>query len=377
MITFFSNFINEHQIPFCEAMYKRCNGEFRFVATEEFSQERIKLGFEDKSDRFPFIVRSYENEESFQKAMELGKNSDVVIIGSAPDVFIEERLKKNKLTFRYCERFFKRGKWRILDPRVLYWYYKLHFRYRKKNLHMLCASAYTAPDCRFISSYPKKTYMWGYFPPVSSYEHIENILDAKKKNSILWVARLIKLKHPEYPLEVARRLKEAGYNFQLTMIGVGPFQDKVNAFIEKYALQENVRVVGAMSPEEVREYMRENEIFLFTSDKNEGWGAVLNESMNDGCAVVANRAIGSAPYLIKDGENGLTYKNDVNDLYEKVKLLMDNPDLRKKLGKNAYETLATTWNGDEGAKRLLQLIEDIQNGKQSRFESGPCSKDYK
>ena len=123
--------------------------------------------------------------------------------------------------------------------------------------------------------------------------------------------------------------------------------------------------------------MRQNEIFLFTSDKNEGWGAVLNESMNDGCAVVANKAIGSAPYLIQDGKNGLMYKKNVNDLYEKVKLLLDNPHLRKKLGEKAYQTLATTWNGDEAAKRLLQLIEDINESKRSRFEDGPCSKDYK
>ena len=377
MITFFSNFINEHQIPFCEAMYKQCNGEFRFVATEAFSQERINLGFEDKSAIFPFVVQSYKDEESFQKAMELGRNSDVVIIGSAPDVFIEERLKEGKLTFRYHERFFKKGKWRILDPRVLLAYYKNHVRYRRKNLRMLCASAYTAPDCRFISSYPKKTYKWGYFPPVKKHQDCKALIQEKKESTLLWAGRFIDWKHPEYPVEVARRLKEDGYQFQLTMIGIGPLQSKVEKLIEKYDLQNHVRLLGAMSPEKVRENMRASEIYLFTSDKNEGWGAVLNESMNDCCAVVANKAIGSAPYLIKDGENGLTYKNSVNDLYTKVKLLLDNPALRKKLGENAYQTLATTWNGEEGARRLLGLIEDINAGRESRFESGPCSKDYK
>ena len=49
--------------------------------------------------------------------------------------------------------------------------------------------------------------------------------------------------------------------------------------------------------------MEKSEIFLFTSDKGEGWGAVLNESMNSACAVVASHAIGSVPFLLKDGEN--------------------------------------------------------------------------
>ena len=38
----------------------------------------------------------------------------------------------------------------------------------------------------------------------------------------------------------------------------------------------------------------------------EGWGAVVNEAMNSGCAVVADHMIGAAPWLIRQGENGRT-----------------------------------------------------------------------
>ncbi len=34
-----------------------------------------------------------------RKSLKLGIDSDVVITGSAPDIFIAERLKRNKLTF--------------------------------------------------------------------------------------------------------------------------------------------------------------------------------------------------------------------------------------------------------------------------------------
>ncbi len=53
-------------------------------------------------------------------------------------------------------------------------------------------------------------------------------------------------------------------------------------------------MLGAMSPDKVRAYMERADVFLFTSDFNEGWGAVLNESMNSGCAVVASHAMVSA-----------------------------------------------------------------------------------
>ena len=375
-VTFFSNFLLHHQTPFCEAMVRMIGKNFTFVATEQIPQERLQMGYKDLSHSASYAINSYESEENYQKALKLGKNSDVVIIGSAPDVFIEERLKENKLTFRYCERFFKKGKWRIFDPRVLLAYYKLHVRNRKKNLHMLCASAYTAPDCRFISAYPKKTYKWGYFPPVTRYEEFDKILKQKKKNSILWVARLIKLKHPEAPIEIARLLKAEGYTFHLNIIGIGPLQEKLETLIKKYGLGNEVCLLGSMSPEEVRVYMEQSEIFLFTSDKNEGWGAVLNESMNSGCAVAASDAIGSVPYLVKNGENGLTYESGkMKDLYQKVKWLLDNPDKRKVMSEKAYQTLVETWNAETAAERLLALIEDIQKGEEVRFVSGPCSRD--
>ena len=375
-LTFFSNFLLHHQTPFCEAMVRLLGDNFKFVATERIPQERLDMGYRDLSNSADYAVNSYENEESYQKALKLGENSDVVIIGSAPDVFIKERLNQNKLTFRYYERFFKEGRWRILDPRVFRAHYKQDFRYRKKNLYMLCASAYTAPDCRFIFSYPNKTFKWGYFPPVKKYGDIEEILKLKRPASILWTARFIKLKHPEAPLYVAKRLKDEGYNFTLNIIGSGELEQKIKGNIAKNGLDDCVKLLGTMSPEKVREHMERSEIFLFTSDKNEGWGAVLNESMNSACAVVASRAIGSVPYLIKNGENGLIYKDgNLKDLYNKVKFLLGNKKEREKIGVNAYKTLTDTWNADVAAERLIKLIETIKEDKDTPFKDGPCSRD--
>ena len=100
--------------------------------------------------------------------------------------------------------------------------------------------------------------------------------------------------------------------------------------------------------------MEESEIFLFTSDRNEGWGAVLNESMNSACAVVANCAIGSVPFLLNNGDNGYIYKDgDVDDLYNKVKSLLDNADERKCIAKNAYATMVDEWNAENAAQSAL------------------------
>lgn len=376
MITFFSNFINEHQIPFCNAMYKKTNGEFRFVATETIWQERLDMGFKDQSDVFPYVVKSFESDAGYVEAMRLGYESDVVIIGSAPDEFIKKRLADNRLTFRYYERFFKEGRWRILDPRVLKARYLSDTRYRKKNLYMLCASAYTAPDCRFVLAYPKKTYKWGYFPKVKTYDDINEVISSKKKNSLLWVGRLIDWKHPEEAVLLAEKLKNDGIDFEMNIIGIGDMQNRISAMIQAKGLQDHVHMLGAMPPEKVREFMERSEIYLFTSDKQEGWGAVLNESLNSACAVVACREIGSVPYLVEDGVNGFVYdKHGKNTLYSHVKRLIEDKEIRGKVQKNAYYTMKNVWNAEAATDRLLHLIDCIQKGTETGYTSGPCSRD--
>jgi len=104
---------------------------------------------------------------------------------------------------------------------------------------------------------------------------------------------------------------------------------------------------------------------------------VLNESMNSACAVVAGHAIGSVPFLLRDGGNGLIYKSgDVNDLYDKVKFLLDNNQERKRLGKNAYTTMEKEWNAENAAKKFLHLCQQLLAGEKHPFpyENGVCSK---
>lgn len=375
-VAFISNYLNHHQLPFSKAMYALIGDGFHFIATSPISSERKKLGWSEPDT--PFAVRAYESAAEKRRAMQIAFESDVVIIGSAPDCYISRRLKAGKLTFKYGERLYKKGIKLSNLLKVLLRTWQKHGRFQKYAPYMLCSSAYTAYDCSIFGNYVNRTYKWGYFPQVVSYDIDE--LMAKKNRSpkirLLWVGRLLALKHPEASLELAAELKARGYDFQLDFIGGGVLEEKVRAFIREKQLEDCVNLLGLMSPEEVRRHMEEADIFLFNSDFNEGWGAVVNESMNSGCAVVASHAIGSVPFLLRSGKNGLIYRSgDTADLIEKVLTLMDSAELREKLGRNAYRTMAETWNAETAAERLLHLIEELQTqGKCELYSDGPCSR---
>lgn len=146
---------------------------------------------------------------------------------------------------------------------------------------------------------------------------------------------------------------------------------------EKLGVVDVVSFKGNMPNDEILCAMRQHDIFLFTSDKNEGWGAVANEAMSNGCAIVGSDAIGSIPFLVKDGENGYTFKSrNLDSLCEKVEDLLDNPTKRKQFAINAYRTMCDVWSPKNAAKNFLQLVTDIQNGAEVSIENGPCSKAF-
>ncbi len=374
-IVFVSNYFNHHQESLALAFEKATGGQFHFIACEVMGEFRRQLGYKDMNHAHPFIVRAYENKDEFLRAKTLIEEADMVIAGSAPESLLAGRKTANKPIFYYAERPLKNGFESLKYPiRLFRWKKKYP---NKKPLYMLCASGYTASDYKKFGVFKNKCYKWAYFPTVKKYENVENLIGNKEKNSLVWVGRFIDWKHPEVPIEIAKRLQKDGYDFTLNMIGNGELLETIKGLAEKEGLEKQVRVLGAMPTEKVREYMENSRILLFTSDRKEGWGAVLNEGMNSGCVPVANRLIGSAPFLIQDGENGFLYKNgDIDGAYQKVKLLLDDCARQETTSKKAYETMVNEWNAENAVAKFLTVAKRILDGDKRPFpfENGVCSK---
>lgn len=379
-IAVYSNFFNHHQRPFAEEIIKIIGSEnFTFAETESIPQERLDMGYEDMSRVYPYVLPVYDSDENKKKAIEILNNCDIALVGSASDDYLIRRLKSGKISFKTSERYFKEKlttKQRIRNMLSALKHIRRFERYR--NFMFLCMSAYTAADVNRYADFLNRTYKWGYFTELKKYD-IEALFAEKSKNervSILWAGRFLDWKHPEAAVLLAEQLRADGYEFELNIIGSGDLEQQLRDMISEKQLSEMVHMLGSMKPEEVRRHMERADIFLFTSDFNEGWGAVLNEAMNSGCAVVASHAIGSVPFLVKHRENGVIYRNgDQEALHAEVRALLDDPQMRKSYGANAYKTILETWNAEVAAKRLIKMVEEINaHGSCDLFEDGPCSR---
>lgn len=288
-------------------------------------------------------------------------DADIVQFGEAPLSMIKARVKAGKIVIRNSERRYKSKSRYLKWP--IYTYQSLIYN----KGYLLASSAFAPRDYMLSGMKPNRMFMWGYFPEVKYYDNIEEIFERKQKN--------LGLKHPESTIEVAKMLNLMGVRYELNIIGAGPLEDKIKALIDNNGLSENVHILGPVPPEKVRKHMEQADIFLFTSDQNEGWGATLNESMNSACAVVAGHMIGSVPFLMKDNENGMIFKSkDWSDLCEKVKYLVSNPKERERLGRNAYTTITETWSPKVAGDNLVKLYDALLSGKETPINEGPCSK---
>lgn len=378
-ITMISNYINHHQIPFSDALYRQPGVEYRFIQTEPMEEERIQMGWGVEAETIPYVLLLDKQPEVCK---ELITESDILLVGwMEHEDLIVDRLSSDKLTIRISERLYREGQWKAISPRGLLRKYKEHTSHRKHPVYLLCAGAYVASDFSLVKAYPGKMFRFGYFPEFKPFteEQLQKMhVWGEKKNQeeiqIVWAGRFISLKHPEFALRLAENLKKQGYRFHLHMVGGGELEGELKQIAKEKNLENEITFYGFLKPAQVRTVMEKCHIHLFTSNYLEGWGAVVNEGMNSGCAEVVNVEVGAAPFLIQHGVNGLVYRDgSYEDMETQVTYLLDHPLQAASMGKKAYETIATQWNAEEAAKRLLQFYGNWKQGKVKPEAEGPFS----
>ena len=367
-IVFVSNYFNHHQRPLCEALLPLCDS-FCFIATSEMREERKKLGYAFEEP--PYVIRAFVGDGA-DRARRMLASADVVIRGSAAGEWSKPAYYRGKTVFYYSERIWKKGcrRW-LLPARAVQFYFKYSWR---QNSFLLCAGAYVAYDFSRTRTFSGRRFCWGYFPETKQYD-IKKLIAQKDPRKILWCGRLIDWKHPELAVMTAAGLRDDGVDFSMDIIGSGVMEPMLRQQIVEAGLDDRVRLLGSMPPQKTREHMEQAGILLLTSDRQEGWGAVLNEAMNSGCAVVASGAAGSVPFLLKDGENGFIFSGDASELLVKTRALLRDPTLAARFGTAAYETVSDLWNAETAALRFARFAQSVSGGAPlpAAYKSGPLS----
>ena len=361
-IVFVSDFLNHHQTTLCDNIHSQVD-DFHFIHGYKGKGSKIK-----QREEREYTMLYKDNPE---KAKEEILSADAVIFGACPSRLIELRMKENKLSFVYSERLFKKSVLQILKPRNYKLVKQRYLSYKDKNLYILAASAFLSYDLSHYNFPKEKIFKWGYFPEMEKINTYE-----KKENSILFAGRFLDWKHAETVIKTAKLLNNDKIDFKVSLVGDGPEKEKLQSLVKKYNINSCVEFLGIKSHQEVMQLMNEHKIFMFTSSFREGWGAVLNEAMANGCAVVTSSAAGATPFLVKHNQNGKVYKYGKNkDAYKCIKELLLNQSEIERFGENAIKTIENDYSGEVAAGRLVEAVREFyETGTITPYENGVFSR---
>lgn len=175
---------------------------------------------------------------------------------------------------------------------------------------------------------------------------------------ILCIGTLHEVKGQRYLVEACAMLAARGLAFACRLVGDGPDQPALARQVERAGLNGRVRLLGALTQDEVREELRRAHVVAAPSvptrdGRREGIPVALMEAMASGVPVVASR-ISGIPELVEDAESGLLVEpRDVEGLSAALERLLRDEDLRRRLGASGRAKVEREFDLHRNAALLL------------------------
>ena len=190
-------------------------------------------------------------------------------------------------------------------------------------------------------------------------EYFKIIVD-EKPNRLLFVGLISPRKGLIDLLKATKIIVEKIPDVKLDIVGdivSKEYFDMLNNYLKTNNLEENINFTGYLSEQELKQKYGEAELFVFPSYE-ESQGIVLLEAMACGKPVVASN-IGGIPFVVENGKTGLLFEcGNVEELAEKIIVLLRDKELRKKMSEAGRER-AKGFSWAKIAERTIKVYKEI------------------
>jgi len=132
--------------------------------------------------------------------------------------------------------------------------------------------------------------------------------------------------------------------------------DSINGLIKENNLKDKIYFTGYVDDEDIPYIYNLADIFVFPS-LYEGFGIPPLEAQACGTPVICSN-IASLPEV---GKDSVIYCNpyDINEIKEKIELLIENEKLRKELIQKGFENIKR-FSWEKSAKKIIEIIEGLK-----------------
>ena len=182
------------------------------------------------------------------------------------------------------------------------------------------------------------------------------------KPILLFVGRLCEQKQPKVLAETALQLREREVDFTLVVVGDGPDIDWIKTFVRKNSLDQNVRILGAMPNDTIRDIMQAADLFFLPS-KWEGIALCLFEAMACGLPVVSARVGGQAELVTPDC-GILIVPADKKNLFvqyaDSIEKLLNDKESLVTMGRQARSRVVDFFDLAKMTHQMLEVCTEVQ-----------------
>jgi len=135
--------------------------------------------------------------------------------------------------------------------------------------------------------------------------------------------------------------------------GDGVYRDKVLPLLEKY---ENFHWLGSLEyPNKVREFLTEIDVYALISGIDMSPLTLQEAQLMEKPVIATN--VGGIPELMKDGETGfLIQKNNPNELFEKLSILLNSLENANEMGVKGKEFVKNNFNWEKICNDFLNHL---------------------
>lgn len=180
-------------------------------------------------------------------------------------------------------------------------------------------------------------------------------LGREQHPTILSVAHQYRRKDTATLIQAMSKVRQAMPTARLRIVGGGPELPALQELASELGLGRTVEFTGPVpNSAQVRQAYREATVFALPS-RQEAFGIVFLEAMAAGLPIAAARA-GATPEVVEDGRTGiLVPAGDPDVLAEVLLRLLQDPDLRARMGTAGRETVAR-YTPRRVAERFLTAV---------------------
>lgn len=181
---------------------------------------------------------------------------------------------------------------------------------------------------------------------------------------ILHVARLTEKKGTRYLIDAFAIIAKKNPTVKLVIIGDGPLEAELKSQSIALELSNRIEFLGAQPNITVMEWMAKADIFCLPSvtaktGDSEGLGMVFLEAASLQVPIVATRH-GGIPEAVIDNETGfLVPERSSVAIAEKIYNLLENRELRARMGKNALAMIQSKFNLDRQTRKLEEIYNSV------------------